>query len=510
MAFADQKTFNLELLQDWCLNKAPVLYRTDKGVAVRNLDDAREYIKRFIFQLNDGNIAVLREGGTFQQLSPTDAKNVYFNRLEKELGTWFFKSYTKTYEFVCELGKPRIYDDKLNTCKGFKHANCKPYNQYDEKTRGKVDLMLNHIREVMASGDESNYTYIVKWIANMAQGNKNDSILYFKSEQGAGKSSLTDFLMHYVIGDDLASEAKSDVLTTSYNKLLLGKLLAVFEELPTFTSSQWQGVSSALKSMITSNTMTYSDKYEKAFTARNINNYIINTNVDALTHSEGRRIYIADISMRRIKDFEYFEAIKTCHNNTVGEAFFAYLLEVDVKGFNAQRDMPDTSSKRVAIALRLEPHVKFLKERYLLQNKGVKAKTADLYEEFQTFCRDTLKKPPMDKRLFYSKLEALGVVKRKTGGKEIFEISLDELKKLADKFKWVDQYDEFEEAETETKDTSIATTEDLDNHLKRQIVDMTDENEALKESLEARDQQIEALNDLISKLTMELRALKNK
>ena len=37
-------------------------------------------------------------------------------------------------------------------------------------------------------------------------------------------------------------------------------------------------------------------------------------------------------------------------NNDVGEAFYAYMMTIDVEGFNAQKHFPETDSKRIAIA----------------------------------------------------------------------------------------------------------------------------------------------------------------
>jgi hypothetical protein len=126
---------------------------------------------------------------------------------------------------------------------------------------------------------------------------------------------------------------------------LFCKLLVIFEELENFSTNQWQGVSTRLKRDTTSDTCTYEDKFQKAFTAKNISNYIINSNVDAIKDDDGRRYFILDLSNKRKGDFTYFNKIyENCMNDSVGEAFFAYLMTVDLTGYHDQ-DFPTTKAK---------------------------------------------------------------------------------------------------------------------------------------------------------------------
>jgi hypothetical protein len=165
----------------------------------------------------------------------------------------------------------------------------------------------------------------------MARGGKNQSVLYLKSDEGIGKSTFTDFLRKHVIGHKLCIQSGSQPLISQFNKILFCKLLVIFEELENFSTNQWQGVSTRLKRDTTSDTCIYEEKNEKSFTARNISNYIINSNVDAIKDDDGRRYFILDLSSKRKGDLTYFNKIYTeCMNDEVGEAFFSYLHSVDL------------------------------------------------------------------------------------------------------------------------------------------------------------------------------------
>jgi hypothetical protein len=135
-------------------------------------------------------------------------------------------------------------------------------------------------------------------------------------------------------------------LLSKNNAMLAGKLLIYFEELETFTTGQWMGVSSRLKKMATSTSMTYEDKYVKPYEARNINSYVVLSNNDAIKDDDGRRYFILDVSGHReiiigskneIENTEYWDNVYACFNDEVGHAFYCYLMEqIDIKGFKPQ------------------------------------------------------------------------------------------------------------------------------------------------------------------------------
>jgi hypothetical protein len=64
--------------------------------------------------------------------------------------------------------------------------------------------------------------------------------------------------------------------------------MVVFEELESAPDKDWNLMSTKLKRWITSNEVIYSEKYIKSYESNNINNYIINTNVEAIKQNEGQ------------------------------------------------------------------------------------------------------------------------------------------------------------------------------------------------------------------------------
>ena len=98
------------------------------------------------------------------------------------------------------------------------------------------------------------YDAYIKYLSQLCHGLKTDIIIYKKSEQGTGKSTESEFIMNHVLGKDLCIQSNTEPLLTDRNKCYMGKLFIIFEELPTFGKSQWEGVSSKLKTFTTERT----------------------------------------------------------------------------------------------------------------------------------------------------------------------------------------------------------------------------------------------------------------
>ena len=405
--------------------------------AVKGETAAKKYVAKYFYQCRNDLHYVLFKG-TFHPYSYKSINQLFVNKFPEEIKKWYKYGWEKIYEFKSKIGEPLIIGDTINLAGTYKHK-VKEYDSYDEETKKNVEFMLSFIFEVIASSKEKNFNYVMDWVSEMAKGKRNESALYLKGLEGIGKSKFTEFLMQYVLGYNLSVSPDSSVLTTSFNRILCGKLLVVFEELPVF--KDWESVDSKFKAYITSPKLNYEDKYEKRFMAENVSNFIINTNVDAMK-STGRRIYFADVSPKYRQNYEYFgKLIKRCFNDKVGEAFFNYLLSRDTTNFNAQ-DMPETENKKAAIADRLPYEYNFLKQEFILKNKGIdNIHLKKFYESYKTFCAEE-HKIPMKEKAFNLKMDEIGVVRLKTNGYNVRRLPYEKLRKIAEDNHWLHELDE--------------------------------------------------------------------
>jgi hypothetical protein len=383
---------------------------------------------------------VFDENLKYQVIDQQTLKKVYFNRLDDFANKFYFTKYTGIKNIVCELNKPMIYDNKFNVCPAIK-ATYSPYESFDEEIKKKVNLFLGYIKEVLSSNNEASYDYILNWIANMLQGNKNDACIYLKGGQGIGKSTISDFLKENVIGTDLFLETGSDPIRNRFNSILQGKLLVQFSELENFSTKEWISISSVLKRNITSTTYTIEAKNENSRQIKNINNYILDSNNDSIKDDEGRRYYIADVSTKRQDDRVYFGRIRReCFHDEVGNAFYSLMRERDVSGFIPQ-NYPETKSKMDSMVKRLDSTYLFLKNEFVLQNLCIKHKPNDLFNDYENYCVINNITRVHKKLDFIAKLRDIGIEYKKTGGTHWFKVSVEELKNIADKGKWIHELD---------------------------------------------------------------------
>jgi hypothetical protein len=366
--------------------------------------------------------------------------------MDIKLSKFYFKEYAGLKTIVYELGKPILYDDKLNLCHQFKHEY-KLYDSYTPEIKEKVNIMLSFIKEVIASNSIPQYEYILKWFANIAHGNKNDSIFYMKGSQGIGKSTITQFLMQYVIGHKLSLETGAESLISKFNIELGGKLLVCFEELEHLSINEWNTMSTKLKRFSTSHMIMLEAKNEKRFEAQNINNYMINSNHDCVKDDDGRRYFINDVSCHRKGDLKYFANIRdNCFNNEVGEAFFSYLKEIDVSKFYSQ-NFPMTQSKKDSYVKRLHSVDQYLKDTYVLTKTELHDSVQNCHLNYKEYCSENDIKNVCQKIDFNKKMTELGFsyYSGKLKGKTVnrYKISTDEFIKLADSLHWIHDLDEY-------------------------------------------------------------------
>jgi hypothetical protein len=422
-----------------------------------NPRDWKEYITKYFYPLADGNHVLIEyneHGVPVYHIKDTAViKSVYFNRMSKEMKEFYFNEYDVIRSLTCELNKPRLYDDKFNMCQSFLHLR-KPYDDYDQEIKNKVELMKAFYMENWAKGNAKQYDFIMKWLSNMVRGGKNQSLLYLRSAiEGIGKSTGSDFIFKHVIGENLCYKGGSQPLVSQFNSILFGKLFVIYEELENFGLAQWQTISSRIKRDLTSSTSIYESKGVDSWTGKNLNNIIINSNVDAIKDDGGRRIFILDLNTKRKGDLKYWDNLyKTCFNDEVGEAFYNYLHDkIDLSTYHDQ-DFPETDGKKDALAKRLCSVYLFIKEEYVLKKEPLKTNLKLLYDAYVLFCTKYDKKP-CSKIDFNKTLDEVTISSKKSGNENNkFVYSYDYLLNVANKHNWIHSTDDFEDDSNENQD----------------------------------------------------------
>jgi hypothetical protein len=466
------EVFNFETVNN--LKKSVVV---EKKV-VYDITDCIEYLNKYFYQVEGDFYFYDVSENKFKFYDLKDVCKRFFNKFDKDIKEAVATKNIIEYQVINNNFKPRLYKENniryINISEFYKLKNLvKPYSEFTDEIKNKVKLLLDYIFKVLANDDEDIYNYLLCWYSNLFKGKKNDSVLYLRSPEGAGKSTLPDYIIKFILGDSLATKCGTEPLKTPYNAILKGAILVVFEELPTFSKSEWIGVSSKLKDMVTSDTMIINEKYEKSFKCYNTNNYIVLSNHQAIQHSEGRRYFILDINTEYMNDHEYYGKLRNeTFNNEVAKAFFNYILEIDTKNFYSQK-MPLTENKKRAIEKSLISEYKFIRDQYIIKKKGLCGiKRTLLYEEFKSYCIDNKLIFDNKSSSFYEKLAEVNIKSIKNST-EIYKVDYETLLKIANNNKWLAGI----EYNDDDNDNKLI---DVKDSLKNEHIELIKENEELK------------------------------
>ena len=413
-------------------------------IAELNISDAKKYIDNFIIPLDDGTHAI-HNNNVYKVIKDDVLKRTYFKRMSSELHKYYFSEKKDIRTITYDVNKPVLYDDKLNLCPKIIQTY-KKFSECSSKAQKQAHIMLDHIKTVWCSSNLESYNFTLKWLSNMIRGNRNDSCIYLKGPQGVGKSTPLEFIRAHVIGKLLSYQGGSNPIKSKFNSELSGKLMIMFEELENFNVSEWRSISSVLKRQITSPTLMIELKGCDAREEKNLNNYFILSNNNCITDDDGRRYFILDISThRKIKtkeNIEYWQNLYDCFNDECGQAFYSYLMTINLDKYNAQ-SYPLTNSKLDSYGQRLGSVEKFIKDEYVLNRKGIsKITVATMHENYKMYCSDNNLKSVT--KIEYNKiLKDLGINYFASSSKNYYRVECEVLKSIAEGNHWLHNLDEY-------------------------------------------------------------------
>jgi len=291
-----------------------------------NFEEQKKYITKYFIPLDNGSHCML-VNDSYELITDEVIKKVYFKRFDKKLSSYYFEDFTGLKQPVYEIIKPQFYDNKINLCPPL--PSYKPYKDFDEIIKNKAKIFLDYTKEILCNNNMEILTHLNKWISNMCKGNKNDCAIVLKTTlKGVGKSTLPIMIRDYILGNKLSLETGSEPIKSKFNAILGGKLFVMFEELETFSTSEWMAVDSVLKRQITSKLINLMKKGQDAFEANNLNNYMILSNHDVA--DDDRRYFVLDVQTHRKGDRDYWVNLyDNCFNNDVGNCLYSYYKEIN-------------------------------------------------------------------------------------------------------------------------------------------------------------------------------------
>lgn len=240
----------------------------------------------------------------------------------------------------------RFYKGKLNTYFGLGVLPA-PYDEDGED----LEIYLAHIRDVICSGSEEYYTYLVKWMAHMVQKpeEKPEVAIILKAGQGTGKGSFVSPLGK-IISAHYAHPQKADHVVGRFNNILENCVLLFADEF--FAGSK--KVTDTLKGMITEKTTTIERKGIDPVEVNSFTRIIMASNHENIVSIEKdeRRYFYLEVSEHVKQNSQYFDRLHAVIGETESDQsrfagkLLAYLLDVDLTGYHP-RQVPKTEALKL-------------------------------------------------------------------------------------------------------------------------------------------------------------------
>ncbi|MCP4059140.1 MAG: hypothetical protein GY738_17865 [Pseudoalteromonas sp.] len=440
------------------------------------------------------------------KIVPDDLDNLKFLRDNKfklcDDNKFSVRKYLKSSQFInLKNQTTRILDFNLprgiNLIEGDKYLNMiKPLgieekNDFQPETfKKEINLINNHLYEVLCSKDKYQYEYLLNFISFSSKAVKVKSAIYFESMEQTGKGIYFNFI-NRILGDRMLKTSSVETIT-KYTQSLEGRTLVNFDEVP---SSGKYDIADRMKSYITEPTFDCRSMYSQGYTQKNTFNVIITSNNNAINFTSSNNVRYAsfDVSHHRKGDRVYFDKlIKAMNKKGVKEAYYKFLLNhyEDNKDFDFTV-LPNSKSRNLKISCAMPKLMKIIKNDYVLKRKPLNIETKEL---LRIYNEETNYKMSSEK-LGAEMLNSLGIKKKRVYNKAtkerpyFFIMDYDKLYETFKKREWiVEEFDEFEDADQPIK----------------KVIDTNQQVEKLENILTDKEKQINELQKQIEELQKQI------
>jgi hypothetical protein len=210
-----------------------------------------------------------------------------------------------------------------------------------EPRPGDWSLMKAHIRDVICSGNEEHYEYLMDWLARAVQhpGVQGEVAIVLRGERGTGKGAFAR-AFGLLFGQHFLHLSDARHLTGNFNAHLRDACIVFADEAFYAGDKQHEG---QLKRIVTEPTLMIEPKYRDAAPARNCLHVIVSSNEEWVVPAgvDERRFFVLDVSSCKQKDFSYFADLDVELRNGGAAAMLYDLQRRDLTKFNV-RDVPST------------------------------------------------------------------------------------------------------------------------------------------------------------------------
>jgi len=228
-----------------------------------------------------------------------------------------------------------------------------------KQKNGKCNKILDHIKEVICTGDEVNNTAFIKLLAwqiqNIGKPSRIITVLKSKAHQ-TGKGTLLERILAPIYGNAGFTTSDLGQIITRFNDTIRGKSFIFLDEALFAGDLQ---AADAIKGLATATRTGIEAKGIPTVQFPIAVNLFLTTNHDNAAHVEeaDARYWIIEVSPHRAKDSVYFGELYAEIDSGGCAAFMYHLLNLDVKYFVPSRDVPiDNAFKDAMIRNSINPY----------------------------------------------------------------------------------------------------------------------------------------------------------
>ena len=288
-------------------------------------------------------------------------KDVSGRLVEKPVNAWMIYDSGINKNYLMKDGL-RFFDERKNIFSVFGGYDFKRSDYVDTN---KIELFLNHVRDVIARGDDVVYEYILNWFAFILQkpSDKTEVAIVITGKEGTGKNAFTNVLSKLLGRYANPNLTNISHIVGRFNGALEDKKLIVCNELSSADTNKYLN-SDALKSVITDRTVNIEAKGVDARLRENVVNLILVSNHFGPVRitADDRRYLIIETSDEKCKQFDYFKRLFESFNDEFYDALFSFFMNRDISGFNP-RAIPETEEKKELIEFNKSSYEMFFEER---------------------------------------------------------------------------------------------------------------------------------------------------
>ena len=268
-------------------------------------------------------------------------KNPYHNVNNENSKECIRKSFSKILEEIChELQYKRV--DFIPRHEGIDPNTFNLFDSFkakkadDEIDKSKIDKILWHIRYIWCKNNDDLFNYIINWLAHLMQipYKKVGVSILLKSQQGAGKNIIWEFIADFIIGKKYSLVIGDiDRLLGKFNTIVENKILTICDEISNYGGPFKSN--HKLKNLITQSDQIIEKKGLDPVKFTDFNNYIFLSNNDwpiKVEQSDGR-YFCLHLDNSKCTDSDYFDALVEQLNPDSANIFYNYLLNINISNW---------------------------------------------------------------------------------------------------------------------------------------------------------------------------------